>query len=255
MMLQRAWLTYSAIGLIVMLLTGCPGTETPEPTRDARRLMGTAVTQTKAAYNGPAEDVFITNENFENVLQVGSISATGEVDVNLPETLPETLLVAVQATTDGDEDALLPATCIPNSTLTVSDLAAKAYVLGSFFQGLATSSQQGIYEFDSQTPAFPQDTNAIDWVSVAPDRIVLVTRFYSDRDVIIEGLCDIEEEEDGSILRIKSNFDLALRRGWNYVTLTFSSKIFNNGAIFETRSIYTLGVIPEETTLFIFPAD
>jgi hypothetical protein len=245
---------YSIVALTFML-TACPGTETPEPTQDARRLVGTAVTPTRAAYNGPAEDIFITNENLEDVLQVGRISSTGEVDVTLPDTPPETLLVAVQAATATSKDALLPATCNANSTLTVSNPTAKVYVVGSFFQGLATSSQQGIYEFDSQTPAFPQDTNAVDWVSVAPDRIVLVTRVYSDRDVTIKGLCATEEEEDGSILRATGNFDLALRRGWNYVTLTFSSEIFNNGAIFETRSIYTLGVIPEETTLFVFPSN
>jgi hypothetical protein len=103
------YLRYSTIAL-TFVLTACPSTETPEPTRDARRLTGTAVTQTRAAYNGPAEDLFITNDSLENVLQVGSISATGEVDVTLPETLPETLLIPLSAEFLPDEASCEPST-------------------------------------------------------------------------------------------------------------------------------------------------
>lgn len=250
-MLLRTWCTYSAIGLVVILLTGCPGGETVPATRNPRLLSGTAVTQTRAAYNGPAEDIFIQQETdfaIENVLQVGSITATGEVDVTLPETLADDLLVPVAVIFLPEEGEA----CAPGATATISNLDAQIKDIGTSFAGLATESGQVIYEFDSETPAFPQ---TVDEILLFGPELTSVVKFYVDRDVDVKGTCTFIEEEDGITFRTTGTFDLELERGWNDATLVLEGRELEGGRVLETINTVTTGVTPDETTLFIFSGE
>lgn len=243
---------FFTIIILVLVLTACPSTEAPRQTRDVRRLVGTAVTPTKAAYNGSAEALFITNERLENVLQVGSISSIGEVDVTLPEILPDTLLRPLTAD-------FLPETedCEPRATLTASDPNTLFKDIGGTFTGLATSSEQVIYELDSETPAFPEDANALNFVPLPSQQITFVVKFYVDRDVDIQGTCTLIDEDDveGITFRGITLIDLELKRGWNEATLVVEIRELEGGRVIENRTTVTTGVVSADTILVIFPAD
>ncbi|MEM7736281.1 MAG: hypothetical protein AAF267_10865 [Deinococcota bacterium] len=242
---------YVVAVVLMLLLTACPGTETPEPTRDARRLVGTAVTQTRTAYNGPAEDIFMQNETdftIENVLQVGRISSTGEVDVTLPDTLADDLLVpAVVIFLPEGEGA-----CAPSATVTISDSDTRIKDLGLSFVGLATESGQPIFEFDSETPAFPQTVEEI--ANFGP-KLTSVVKLYADRDVDVRGTCTLVEQEGDITSRIIGTYDLELKRGWNDATFVLEGRELDGGRVFETTNTITTGIEPDETTLFIFSGE
>jgi hypothetical protein len=210
-----------------------------------QKASGTAVTQIRGTYNGPAEGIFITNENFENVLQVGSISATGEVDVTLPDVLADDLLVPIAAIFLPKEEG----ECEPGTTVTISNLDTRMKDLGLSFTGLATESGLPISEFDSRTPAFPQTAEELRNFGT---ELTSIVKLYVDRDVDIEGTCTFIAEEVGFTSRTIGTYDLELTRGWNDVTFVLEGPELGGGRVRETINTITMGITPDDTTLFVF---
>jgi hypothetical protein len=144
--------------------------------------------------------------------------------------------------------------CEPSTGLTTSDANTLITSVGDVFTALATSSGQAIYEFDSEMPAFSEEADAIDFVPLLPQETTFIVKFYVDRDVDIQGTCVRIEQSGEFTSRDVITFDTSLKRGWNDVTLALELREFEGGRVFETTGVYTTGVVPDETQLFIFPA-
>lgn len=172
---------------LAFVLTACPG----GGITNARAFSGTALNADGKTYTGGAGKLFIRTGNTQS--EVGTIKATGEFTINLPNTIAESNLTS---SSSGFNDEC--------KKLITEGKDAKTYSAG--FISVTNSNGQPIGNLiqisDPASFSQPQIGNATS-----------IQRIYSQSRFTMKGTCKLSTTST-------SNIDVVFNKGWNALVVT-----------------------------------